>query len=82
MLCADIKATFGNRRHELNVSTYHMCILMLFNQSDSLSYRDMEQATGIPPADLTRALQSLALVKVSELLFNCRNICQSPIWHH
>jgi hypothetical protein len=29
---ADIKANFSGRRHELNVSTYQMCILMLFNK--------------------------------------------------
>lgn len=29
---ADLKATFGSAKHELNVSTYQMCILLLFNQ--------------------------------------------------
>lgn len=61
---ADIKATFGKgQKHELNVSTYHMCILMLFNSADRLSYREIEQATEIPPTDLKRSLQSLACVK-------------------
>lgn len=61
---ADIKATFGKgQKHELNVSTYHMCILMLFNSADRLSYKEIEQATEIPPTDLKRSLQSLACVK-------------------
>ncbi|KAL6658952.1 hypothetical protein ACP70R_002992 [Stipagrostis hirtigluma subsp. patula] len=66
---ADIKATFGNgSKHELNVSTYQMCVLMLFNSADVLTYRDIEQATAIPAADLKRCLQSLALVKGKQVL--------------
>ena len=56
---------WGDKKHELNVSTYHMCILLLFNEADKHSYRDILSATGIPSGDLKRALQSLALVKVS-----------------
>ncbi|KAJ1267473.1 hypothetical protein BS78_07G058900 [Paspalum vaginatum] len=66
---ADIKATFGNgSKHELNVSTYQMCVLMLFNSSDVLTYREIEQSTAIPAADLKRCLQSLALVKGKQVL--------------
>ncbi|KAI8541639.1 hypothetical protein RHMOL_Rhmol08G0077600 [Rhododendron molle] len=66
---ADIKATFGKgQRHELNVSTYQMCILMLFNSADRLSYREIEQATEIPVLDLKRSLQSLACAKGRNVL--------------
>ncbi|RAL40877.1 unnamed protein product [Cuscuta campestris] len=66
---ADLKATFGKgQKHELNVSTYQMCILMLFNNSDMLSYKDIEQATEIPTSDLKRCLQSLACVKGKNVL--------------
>uniref|UniRef100_A0A7S1SLI1 Cullin family profile domain-containing protein n=1 Tax=Tetraselmis chuii TaxID=63592 RepID=A0A7S1SLI1_9CHLO len=65
---ADVKASFGAKKHELNVSTYQMCILTLFNDVDSMSYRDIQQATEIPPADLKRNLQSLALVKGKNVL--------------
>ncbi|EES14624.1 hypothetical protein BDA96_07G059000 [Sorghum bicolor] len=66
---ADIKATFGNgSKHELNVSTYQMCVLMLFNSSDVLTYREIEQSTAIPATDLKRCLQSLALVKGKQVL--------------
>eukprot|EP00252_Welwitschia_mirabilis_P001892 TRINITY_DN1185_c0_g1_i1.p1 TRINITY_DN1185_c0_g1~~TRINITY_DN1185_c0_g1_i1.p1 ORF type:complete len:733 (-),score=125.87 TRINITY_DN1185_c0_g1_i1:316-2514(-) len=66
---ADLKATFGkNQKHELNVSTYQMCVLMLFNSADRLSYKDIEQATDIPSPDLKRCLQSLALVKGRNVL--------------
>ncbi|KAK8534603.1 hypothetical protein V6N13_080943 [Hibiscus sabdariffa] len=66
---ADIKATFGKgQKHELNVSTYQMCVLMLFNNADRLSYKEIEQATGIPTSDLKRCLQSMACVKGKNVL--------------
>ncbi|KAJ4756829.1 Cullin family protein [Rhynchospora pubera] len=66
---ADIKATFGKgHKHELNVSTYQMCVLMLFNSADGLTYREIEQATEIPALDLKRCLQSLACVKGKNVL--------------
>eukprot|EP00897_Mesotaenium_endlicherianum_P006218 jgi/Mesen1/5624/ME000282S04776 len=65
---ADLKANFENRKYELNVSTYQMCILLLFNTAERLTYREVEQATDIPPQDLKRNLQSLALVKGKNVL--------------
>ncbi|KAI8031378.1 Cullin-3B [Camellia lanceoleosa] len=66
---ADLKATFGKgQKHELNVSTYQMCILMLFNSTDRLSYKEIEQATEIPASDLKRSLQSLACVRGKNVL--------------
>lgn len=66
---ADLKVTFGKgQKHELNVSTYQMCVLMLFNNADRLSYQEIELATEIPPSDLKRCLQSLALVKGKNVL--------------
>ncbi len=65
VMTADIKMQWGDKKHELNVSTYHMCILLLFNEADRHSYQDILTATAIPAGDLKRALQSLALVKVS-----------------
>ena len=57
----------GTRKYELQVSTYQMVVLMLFNQSSSHSYRDIEANTHIPPHDLKRALQSLACAKFKVL---------------
>ncbi|KAG8086869.1 hypothetical protein GUJ93_ZPchr0010g7500 [Zizania palustris] len=66
---ADIKAIFVNgSKHELNVSTHQMCVLMLFNSADCLTYRDIEQTTAIPSVELKRCLQSLALVKGKNVL--------------
>ncbi|CAA0834686.1 Cullin-3A [Striga hermonthica] len=66
---ADLRATFGNgHKYELNVSTYQMCVLMLFNNTDRLTYREIEQATEITASDLKRCLQSLACVKGKNVL--------------
>lgn len=65
---ADLKASFPGARHELTVSTYQMCILLMFNAADSLSYREIAAATDIPAADLKRNLQSLACVKGKNVL--------------
>lgn len=66
---ADIKATFARgQKHELNVSTYQMCVLMLFNNTDRLSYKEIEQAVEIPAVELKRCLQSLACAKGKNVL--------------
>lgn len=66
---ADLKVSFGERKHELNVSTYQMCILLLFNETPGpLSYEEIQQSTGIPETDLQRSLQSLSLVKGRNVL--------------
>ncbi|OTF75919.1 cullin-like protein [Euroglyphus maynei] len=54
------------RKHILNVSTYQMAILMLFNNRRKLTYDDIRNETDIPPKDLIRALQSLAVGKSSQ----------------
>ena len=47
-----------------------MCILLLFNEADRLSYGDIHEATQIAPAELKRNLQSLACVKARSLITN------------
>jgi len=54
------------RKHIIQVSTYQMCILMLFNTRDKLTYEELQNETDIPERDLVRALQSLALGKASQ----------------
>ena len=67
---ADLRASFakGAKRHELTVTTYQMCILLLFNEVEQMSYQEIAQATEIPSADLKRALQGLACVKGKSVL--------------
>ncbi|KAF2670876.1 Cullin-domain-containing protein [Microthyrium microscopicum] len=74
---ADIKARFPtkdaskDRVHDLNVSTYAMIILYLFNElpaGESLSFEDIQSRTNIPEGDLVRNLQSLACASRTRIL--------------
>eukprot|EP00903_Cladosiphon_okamuranus_P018135 g16689.t1 len=60
---ADLKSTFGKNRHDLNVSTQQMCILLLFNHADVLSYAEIQDATQIGDPELKRHLISLCTPK-------------------
>lgn len=65
---AELKATFGTgpdklRRHELCVSTYQMCILLLFNNTDTLTLGQIRSETHIPDQELRRHLISLCTPK-------------------
>lgn len=73
---ADIRATFARpngkvARHELNVSTYAMVILLLFNDlpaGECLTYEEIQAKTNIPDNDLVRNLQSLAVAPKTRVL--------------
>lgn len=78
---ADIRATFPKvpskeggfkeRRHELNVSTFSMLILLLFNdlrERQSLTFEEIQAKTNIPTSDLIRNLQSLAVAPKTRIL--------------
>lgn len=78
---ADIKAVFPKvpqkdgsvkeRRHELNVSTYGMVILLLFNELPAdqfLTFEEIQAQTNIPHNDLVRNLQSLAVAPKTRIL--------------
>jgi cullin 3 len=56
----------GPRKHIIQVSTYQMCILMLFNNREKLTYEELLNETDIPDKDLIRAVQSLAMGKASQ----------------
>ncbi|KAI9284801.1 Cullin [Umbelopsis sp. AD052] len=68
---ADIKASFNTKRHDLNVSTYGMAILLLFNEvpdEQCLTTSDIQAQTDINDIDLRRTLQSLACGKYKVLI--------------
>ncbi|KAI0200268.1 Cullin [Astrocystis sublimbata] len=59
------------RRYEVNVSTYGMIVLLLFNsvkEEQWLSFEDIQAATNISEEDLTNTLTSLSVVKISRVL--------------
>lgn len=54
------------KKHILNVTTYQMVILLLFNRRDNYTYDEIKEETCIPDRDLVRALQPLAVGKASQ----------------
>jgi len=70
---ADLKAMMPESRHELNVSTYQMCILLLFNAHQTLSYQDLHLHTNIPLDELKRHLMSLYVNPKARILVKVGN---------
>jgi len=59
------------RRHELNVSTYAMVVLMTFNElppNASMSFDEIQSRTNIPTSELIRNLQALAVAPKTRIL--------------
>jgi cullin 3 len=59
----ELRSHFGTKKHELNVSTFQMCILLLFNKYDTISFKEIQEATNIPIQDLKRNLYTLSCAK-------------------
>lgn len=70
-----------------------MCVLMLFNNRDKITYEDIANETDIAEKDLVRALQSLAMGKATQrvliktpktkemgILFNYRYVSTIIFW--
>lgn len=47
---------------------FQMCVLMLFNTRQRMTYEEIQQETDIPEKDLIRALQSLSMGKAAQRL--------------
>ncbi|GFY80642.1 cullin4 [Actinidia rufa] len=62
-----LKAEFPKGKKELAVSLFQTVALMLFNDSQNLSFQDIKDSTGIEDKELRRTLQSLACGKVRVL---------------
>ncbi|KAK3941102.1 Cullin-domain-containing protein [Diplogelasinospora grovesii] len=80
---ADIKCVFPKvpgkdtgplskeRRYELNISTYGMVVLMLFNdlaEGESLDFGEIQTRTNIPAPDLVRTLASISIAPKARVL--------------
>ncbi|EEB91325.1 hypothetical protein MPER_10331, partial [Moniliophthora perniciosa FA553] len=67
---ADVRVAFKNKKYDLNVATFALVILLLFEDLDDegfLTYEEIKQATSIEESDLQRQLQSLACAKYKVL---------------
>ncbi|KAH3808321.1 hypothetical protein DPMN_136674 [Dreissena polymorpha] len=60
----------GPRKHIIQVSTYQMCVLMLFNNREKWTYEEIRSETDIPEKDLMRAIQSLAVGKLAQRILH------------
>lgn len=56
---ADLRATFGSSRKELSVPTQQMIVLLLFNDSPTLTGKEIQSLTNIPFSELKRHLLTL-----------------------
>ncbi|KAK7050999.1 hypothetical protein VNI00_005111 [Paramarasmius palmivorus] len=67
---ADVRVAFNTKKYDLNVSTFALVILLLFEDVEDdgfLTYEEIKQATSIEDSDLQRHLQSLACAKYKVL---------------
>ncbi|KAG8996949.1 Cullin-3 [Tulasnella sp. JGI-2019a] len=67
---ADVRVQFKAKMHELNVSTYGVVVLLLFEnvaEGDIITYDELRQATAIDDLELKRTLQSLACARFKVL---------------
>ncbi|KAI1719038.1 cullin family domain-containing protein [Ditylenchus destructor] len=55
----------------LNVSTYHMIVLMCFNHTKALTFQQLFEKTEIPESELRKCIQALAMGKQSQRIL-CR----------
>jgi len=78
---ANTQQQLNERKHIFQVSTYQMCVLLLFNTHDKMTFEDIQNESDIPEKDLIRALQSLALGKSSQRVLlkspKCKEIEQN-----
>jgi len=62
-----LKASFPSGRKELSVSLFQTIVLLLFNDSEILTYQEIASTTGIQESELHKTLQSLSCGKVRVL---------------
>jgi len=58
---ADVRANGFLKKYELNVSTYQMLILILFNTKEEYTYSDILNTTKIAPAEVKKNLLALTV---------------------
>ncbi|KAI9336011.1 Cullin [Zopfochytrium polystomum] len=61
---ADVKTFYLDKRYELNVSTFQLGVLLLFNDSTSMSVNEISAQTRLGDAELKRVLKSLTEAKL------------------
>lgn len=62
-----LKAQFNGGPKELQVSLFQTVVLLLFNTTDQITYKDIQENTNLKETELKRTLQSLACGKIRVL---------------
>lgn len=60
----DIRIGYLSKSYIVNMTTFQMSLLLLFEKSDSLSYKELQETTNISPEQFPRHLQSLLDAKL------------------
>eukprot|EP00656_Telonema_subtile_P038819 TRINITY_DN4398_c0_g5_i2.p1 TRINITY_DN4398_c0_g5~~TRINITY_DN4398_c0_g5_i2.p1 ORF type:complete len:263 (+),score=66.62 TRINITY_DN4398_c0_g5_i2:105-893(+) len=63
----DLRLHVGKKRYNLNVPCHMMVILLLFNDTDEMTYQEITVATKLPKAELEQNLKMLSLAKLKIL---------------
>lgn len=71
----DIRIGYLSKSYIVNMTTFQMSLLLLFEKSDSLSYKELQETTNISPEQFPRHLQSLLDAKL--LLSNTETLSNS-----
>jgi len=74
----DVKLGYTSKGYIINMTTTQMAVLLLFEQSDSLSFKELQETTKLPDDQFPRYVQSLLDAKL--LLINTDSLtCDSVI---
>jgi cullin-4 len=78
-----LKSQLPSGRKELQVSLFQTVVLLLFNDADSFTYREIAEATGLEEKELKRTLQSLACGRVRPLVKQPqgKEVADSDVFH-
>ena len=70
---AELRLTYLKKPYFVTMGTFHMGIMLHFNNSETLSYSELLQHTRLPDKELTKQLQSLVETKIidTEVRWNC-----------
>ncbi|ESP02261.1 hypothetical protein LOTGIDRAFT_207667 [Lottia gigantea] len=60
----DLKFNFTKKTYFVTMGTAHMAILLIYNNRNVLSFKEMQLMTNIPEKELTKFLQSLIDIKI------------------
>jgi len=63
-ISAELRFTYLKKPYFVTMGTFHMGILLPFNNSESLSLKELLETTKLPEKELVKQLQSLIDVKI------------------